>query len=136
MRAFKRLALPFRIRTDMPAEPSRLRRILNPWGSMRVHRDTTVVALTIAADIVGTLEAELGVLRSAADDLVDLLDDGMLASDLGESLNCGEVERLANFLRAHDHSRAADMWLERHATGDDEGDSHYKGETSQLAMTA
>ncbi|MCJ0870275.1 hypothetical protein [Streptomyces sp. AP-93] len=103
---------------------------------MRAHRDTTVVALTIAADIVGTLEAELYALRSAADDLVDLLDDGMLASGVAEHLNCGEVERLANFLKAHDELRAAELWLECHAESDDEGDSHYKGETSQLALTA
>ncbi|MER6314604.1 hypothetical protein ABT237_12655 [Streptomyces sp. NPDC001581] len=103
---------------------------------MRTYRDTTVVALTMAADIVGNLEDELYVLRTAADDLVDLLDDGMLASGIGEHLNCGEVERLADFLKAHDRTRAADMWLSCHADGDDEGDSHYKGETSQLALTA
>ncbi|MFJ3907485.1 hypothetical protein [Streptomyces vinaceus] len=136
MRAFKRLTSIFTNRTAMPAEPSRLRRLLNPWGAMRAHRDTTVVALTIAADIVGNLEDELTVLRSAADDLADLLNDGMLASDIGERLTCGEVERLAGFLKAHDHGRAAAMWLECHAEGDDEGDSHYMGEKSQLALTA
>lgn len=136
MRAFKRLTMPFTNRKGMPADPSRLRRLLNPWGAMRTHRDTTVVALTIAADIVGTLEDELYVLRTAADDLVDLLDDGMLASGIAEHLNCGEVERLADFLKAHDQASAAEMWLECHAEGDDEGDSHYKVETSQLALTA
>ncbi|MCP3755775.1 hypothetical protein [Streptomyces sp. TBY4] len=136
MRAFKRLTLPFMNRKGMPAAPSRLRRLLNPWGVMRTHRDSTVVALTIAADIVGALEDELYALRTAADDLVDLLDDGMLASGIAEHLNCGEVERLADFLKAHDQFRAAELWLECHAESDDEGDSHYKGETSQLALTA
>ncbi|MFF3017097.1 hypothetical protein [Streptomyces sp. NPDC057939] len=103
---------------------------------MRAQRDTTVFALTVAADIVGTLESELSVLRTASDDLVDLLDDGLLAAGIGEHLNCGEVERLADFLKANDRTRAADMWLYCHAESDDEGDSHYKGETSQLALTA
>ncbi|MFJ7202113.1 hypothetical protein ACIQWR_01055 [Streptomyces sp. NPDC098789] len=136
MRAFKRLTSIFTNRKAMPAEPSRLGRLLNPWGAMRTHRDTTVVALAFAADIVGTLEGELYALRFAADDLVDLLDDGMLASGVAEHLNCGEVERLADFLKAHDQARAAEMWLECHAEDDEEGDLHYKGETSQLVLTA
>ncbi|MFE4635073.1 hypothetical protein ACFRJ1_17085 [Streptomyces sp. NPDC056773] len=110
---------------------------MNPWGATRAYRDTTVVALSLAADIVGNLEGELNVLRAATDDLVGLLDDGMLADGVAGHLTCDEAERIADFLKAVDHPRVAELWVTCHAAGDDdEDDLHYQGEKSELAIAA
>jgi len=51
---------------------------------------------------------------------------GDLAADLAAQLSCGEVEALAGMLRAIGEPASADMWIEAHAEGDDEGDAHYR----------
>lgn len=55
---------------------------------------------------------------------VEVFADGMLASGVGESLTCTEVETLADLLRAFGEPRAAECWIECHAEQDDCGDSH------------
>lgn len=52
--------------------------------------------------------------------------DGYVAGDVGTALNCGEVEALAALLTALGHPDLAATWIECHAEGDDEGDSHYR----------
>jgi hypothetical protein len=61
--------------------------------------------------------------------MADTLGDGMTASDAGSHFTCGEAEDIADVLRAAGHDAAADEWLAGHGTGDDEGDSHYQGDT-------
>ncbi|NAS22477.1 hypothetical protein GT755_12370 [Herbidospora sp. NEAU-GS84] len=54
--------------------------------------------------------------------------DGYVAHDVGTTLNCGEVEALAAVLIVLGFPELADVWIEAHALGDDEGDSHYQPE--------
>lgn len=49
-----------------------------------------------------------------------------LAHDLGPELGCVEVDALAGMLRALGEVETAEMWIEAHAKGDDEGDLHYR----------
>lgn len=51
---------------------------------------------------------------------------GDLAGDLAASLNCVEADALAGMLRALGEPATADMWIEVHAEGDDEGDAHHQ----------
>jgi len=47
------------------------------------------------------------------------------AADLATRLSCRDVDALAEILRARGQVEAAAMWIEEHATGDDEGDAHH-----------
>lgn len=47
------------------------------------------------------------------------------AVDLATRLSCREVDALAEMLRACGQVEAAEMWIEEHATDDDEGDAHH-----------
>ena len=47
------------------------------------------------------------------------------AADLATRLRCREVDALAEMLRACGQVDAADLWIEEHATDDDEGDAHH-----------
>ncbi|WP_440711648.1 hypothetical protein [Herbiconiux sp. YIM B11900] len=49
------------------------------------------------------------------------------AGDVAATLNCGEVDALADLLRAAGATDRATLWIERHAEGDEEGDAHYLG---------
>ncbi|WP_143660015.1 hypothetical protein [Streptomyces sp. WZ.A104] len=121
----------------MPAVLSWLSRALNPWGALRIERQTTALYMALATDAVEMAVDRLGQYRSAACDLADLFDDGMLASHIADKLTCSEAESLADFFRAVDHPHVADLWLECHAEGDDdEDDLHYQGERSELALVA
>jgi hypothetical protein len=52
--------------------------------------------------------------------------DDMLASDLGERLTCTEVEALADLFIDNGAEEIAQMWLQMHAYGDEEGDLHWQ----------
>lgn len=54
-----------------------------------------------------------------------------LLGDLGERLTCTESDALADFLEALGEADAAKGLREAHAEGDDEGDSHFSGETEE-----
>jgi hypothetical protein len=57
-----------------------------------------------------------------------------MADDIGPRLNCGEVEALAGMLRALGEAAAADMWINAHATADDEGDAHHAHATPEYVV--
>ena len=59
---------------------------------------------------------------------------GDMAGDLGPTLSCGEVEALAEMLRAIGEPASADMWIEAHAAGDDEGDAHYRSPAAEYVV--
>lgn len=52
--------------------------------------------------------------------------DGYCAYDVGTALNCGEADALADLLAALGAPNLADTWIDAHAQGDDEGDSHFR----------
>lgn len=60
----------------------------------------------------------------AAMKAAEMLADGEIASDIATSFNCGEVEILAEFLRACGFDDAASHWIDDHSEGDDCGDEH------------
>jgi hypothetical protein len=68
---------------------------------------------------------ELGQSIQALSGFVSVWNDGMLAGDLGERLTCSEVEALAEVFEFAGSEDGAQTWLDAHAEGDDEGDSHY-----------
>ncbi len=68
------------------------------------------------------------VILAMAEALAEKFSHGDTADAIAERLSCCEVDALAEFLRATGHHRAADCWIECHAPGDDEGDSHYLGD--------
>ena len=47
------------------------------------------------------------------------------AGDVAATLNCGEVDALADLLRAAGATDTATLWIERHAESDEEGDAHH-----------
>ncbi|MDO3067877.1 hypothetical protein P5W11_06530 [Mycobacteroides abscessus subsp. bolletii] len=51
----------------------------------------------------------------------DAFGDGGLASEIAPTLNCAEVEALANLFRALGHTEIADVWVSEHlgSTGED-----------------
>jgi hypothetical protein len=55
------------------------------------------------------------------------------AGDVAATLNCGEVDALADLLRAAGAAGTAALWIERHAEGDAEGDAHHPGTDDQEA---
>lgn len=55
------------------------------------------------------------------------------AGDVAATLNCGEVDALADLLRAAGATDMAELWIERHAEGDEEGDAHHPGTDDQEA---
>lgn len=63
----------------------------------------------------------------------DVLSDGEIADEVGTSLNCTEVEALADLFRATGHEDAAQVWIDCHAEGDDCGDSHCRCEECTTA---
>ncbi|NKS56554.1 hypothetical protein GS504_03410 [Rhodococcus hoagii] len=63
-----------------------------------------------------------------AEALAEKFSYGDTADAVAERLSCCEVDALAEFLRATGRPRAADSWIQCHAPGDDEGDSHYLGD--------
>ncbi|MEU7643338.1 hypothetical protein [Streptomyces huasconensis] len=140
MRAFKRLDAIFTTTKSLLSRTStvwsRLSPVLNPWGALRAEREATRTLLALATEIVEEVADEITRLRDAGCDLATLFNDGMLADHIAEGLTCSEVEELAAFFRAIDHPSVADLWLECHANGDDEGDMHYQGERSDLALVA
>ncbi len=141
MRAFNRLALLSltamkSLVSHMPAALSWLSRALNPWGALRAERQTSALHIALAIEAVEMAAERLDHYRSASCDLANLFDDGMLASHVADKLTCSEVESLAEFFRAVDHPQVADLWVECHAEGDDEGDLHYQGEPSELILAA
>ncbi|MCC2278909.1 hypothetical protein LKL35_26285 [Streptomyces sp. ET3-23] len=141
MRAFKRMTTVFtRLKPQtalMPAARSRVAGALNPWGALRAERESTRALLTLATEIVEEVADEITRLRNAGCDLAALFNDGMLASHIADKFTCSEAEELAEFFRATGHPHVADLWLECHADGDDdEDDLHYRGQRSELALTA
>lgn len=54
--------------------------------------------------------------------------DGYVAGDVATSLNCGETEALAAMLTALGREDLGATWIEAHARGDEEGDSHHQTE--------
>jgi hypothetical protein len=55
------------------------------------------------------------------------------AGDVAATLNCGEVDALADLLRAAGATDTAALWIERHVEGDEEGDAHHPGTDDQEA---
>lgn len=55
------------------------------------------------------------------------------AGDVAATLNCSEVDALADLLRAAGATDTAAVWIERHAEGDEEGDAHHPGTDDQEA---
>jgi hypothetical protein len=55
------------------------------------------------------------------------------AGDVAATLNCGEVDALADLLRAAGATDTAALWIERHAENDEEGDAHHPGTDDQEA---
>jgi hypothetical protein len=55
------------------------------------------------------------------------------AGDVAATLNCGEVDALADLLRAAGAIDTAALWIERHAESDEEGDAHHTGTDDQEA---
>ncbi|MGR6922578.1 hypothetical protein ACU635_50705 [[Actinomadura] parvosata] len=55
--------------------------------------------------------------------------DYYCAHDVATTLNCGEVNALAELLAAMDEPDLAATWIDAHADGDDEGDMHYRERT-------
>lgn len=51
----------------------------------------------------------------------DAFGDGGLASEIAPTLNCAEVEALANLFRALGHTEIAEVWVSEHlgGTGED-----------------
>ena len=63
--------------------------------------------------------------ESALEAFIGVWGDGELADDIGPKLACGEVDVLADLFTATDEAEIAEMWLDSHARGDDEGDLHF-----------
>jgi hypothetical protein len=55
------------------------------------------------------------------------------AGDVAATLNCSEVDALADLLRAAGATDTAALWIERHAESDEEGDAHHPGADDQEA---
>lgn len=69
--------------------------------------------------------------QTATDALNTFLDtwqDGHQASDLAQKLTCGELDALAELFRENGRDDIADQWIESHAPGDEQGDSHFAGD--------
>ncbi|QNE36851.1 hypothetical protein [Leifsonia shinshuensis] len=58
-----------------------------------------------------------------------------LAADLAPRLSCIEFEALAGLLRAAlGEPASADTWIQEHATNDELGDAHYRGDTLEYLV--
>ncbi|QXE37137.1 hypothetical protein KQY30_25885 [Streptomyces sp. GMY02] len=66
-------------------------------------------------------------IEDAAHHFASVFDDGMLASMVGTSFNCAEVDAIAGLLLAVGREEAGVSWLECHAEGDEYGDDHNQG---------
>jgi hypothetical protein len=66
-------------------------------------------------------------IQDAAHHFAQIFDDGMLASMVGTSFTCTEVDAIAGLLIAAGREDAGLSWLECHAEGDEHDDSHYQG---------
>jgi hypothetical protein len=55
------------------------------------------------------------------------------AGDVAATLNCTEVDALADLLRAAGATDIAALWIGRHAESDEEGDAHHSGTDDQEA---
>jgi len=63
---------------------------------------------------------------AAAEQFVQIW-DGLVEGpfdDTAQSLTCTEAESVAELLRVFGRTEAADLFIEAHARGDEEGDSH------------
>lgn len=63
----------------------------------------------------------------ALHDMLEVWDDYTFA-DIGPHLTCNEAEALAHLMRAAGREDRATALIDGHATEDDEGDMHWKGE--------
>lgn len=59
---------------------------------------------------------------------LDVWSDSDLLDNISTALTCSEADALADLLRFFDYDESADVLIEAHATGDDEGDSHWTGD--------
>jgi predicted dehydrogenase len=82
------------------------------------HTTTDLVALVAPDGARYVVPADVGQIVASARALALVL-----ADHLGQALNCGEVDAVVNLLRAHSHISAAEMWLDAHCRGDEDGDS-------------
>ncbi|MFF3006336.1 hypothetical protein ACFVTF_26435 [Kitasatospora sp. NPDC057940] len=106
---------------------------LNPWAGRRAEREAWQKFSDAAMAYLECSErsaTEHDQLRKDVDELIDVLNDGMLADSIGERLTCTEADALARFFARTGHSHVAELWLGCHAEGDDGGDLHrdYKDE--------
>ncbi|MFJ9158704.1 hypothetical protein ACIRPS_18100 [Streptomyces griseoviridis] len=69
-------------------------------------------------------------IQDAAHHFAQIFDDGMLASMVGTSFTCTEVDAIAGLLIAAGREDAGLSWLECHAEGDEYGDAHNQGTES------
>ncbi|MCD2462439.1 hypothetical protein MBT42_02565 [Streptomyces sp. MBT42] len=71
-------------------------------------------------------EEEIEDLYSAISVFADILGDGMTAFHVGGSFTCSEAERMARVLVESGHKREAMVFLEGHASGDDDIDDMHR----------
>ncbi|MFI5778684.1 hypothetical protein [Nocardia sp. NPDC051570] len=64
-------------------------------------------------------------LNYVADEFAEMFAKGDVSRAVATTLQCTEVEALAELLRAAGRSNAADYWIEDHALDDDCGDMHH-----------
>jgi hypothetical protein len=61
-----------------------------------------------------------------ASNFLDVFAADDFANDVAPRMTCTEVEAVISMLRAVGGQDAAATWLDAHAAGDEEGDSHYR----------
>lgn len=59
---------------------------------------------------------------------LDVWSDSELLDNIATSLTCEEADALAGLLEFFDYDESAEVLIEAHATDDDEGDRHFRGE--------